>query len=759
MEAMNETVRTAAKDYVHFECRRSITKKSLSTVILEHKRSEESNPGVIPSGTTTRSRSNLARFNITEHCLFCGYDLSRQPRHHSNQHEVMTLELELELNQMMKVRQDKWAVEVQQRIASAQGYDLVANEAKYHQSCRVDFMTVYVNQPGDKRTRESPILGDPSPKRGRKASDERLLAFLFALSELENSETGIMKVRDMIDLMVQKTSDPYSYRHTTELLKEQYSDRVKVDAGIVTCNDRTASIFRDFLDKSQEGSGVREMVKATARILSEEIRNCSGFSRSDPFYPDLTKLDPKSMLDDIPDLLRLFYEELVCTHVKRDQKIVSFAHCLMQANRPGTLLMPLPLASGLLLRHHFSSRYLSDVASSLGWCLSYTTLLDYEKVAAITQTEELSRQLEGAFMQYAGDNFDHNLNSLDGSGTVHIMGLIGIETPGQRRSFGTARLKKQKVTSKELSALSTDIDYCSISKSRHFYKVKFESVVCQSDEPLMEHWTWIDHVYVASRAIGLHDMLWRGTMQAIHKGDHSGVSSVHFLPMIDLDPTDMNCIYTTLKFIQRQCEKQNCTPVITFDQPLYLKAFSIIHAENSDVGNIYVRLGKFHLMLCWLSVIGTLYSNSGLNTILEQCYVPLTVDSIMKGKAFSRGMRAHSLAHSAIYRQLLDGLEEDLADEEKSLLNMFHDLTTTDLPRLEAAEKIERIKESQIDKKIAEYIRTRKEELQNSPTAQLWFQYLELVELLFGLYRGERLGDIDLTTAVCQKMLDYLAAG
>ena len=143
-----------------------------------------------------------------------------------------------------------------------------------------------------------------------------------------------------------------------------------------------------------------------------------------------------------------------------------------------------------------------------------------------------------------------------------------------------------------------------------------------SDMSEQIHWKWADQLYVAAWSLGLHDGLWRGTMQAINTGEHPGVSSVHFLPMIDLDPTDINCVYTTLKFVQRQCELQKCIPVLTFDQPLYLKALSLITAENSDVGNIFVRLGKFHLMLCWLSALGTLYANSGLSTILEQCYGP-----------------------------------------------------------------------------------------------------------------------------------------
>ena len=42
---------------------------------------------------------------------------------------------------------------------------------------------------------------------------------------------------------------------------------------------------------------------------------------------------------------------------------------------------------------------------------------------------------------------------------------------------------------------------------------------------------------------------WSGTMQMLHRGEYPGESSVMFLPMIDLDPSDPSCIYTTMKFV------------------------------------------------------------------------------------------------------------------------------------------------------------------------------------------------------------------
>ena len=56
-------------------------------------------------------------------------------------------------------------------------------------------------------------------------------------------------------------------------------------------------------------------------------------------------------------------------------------------------------------------------------------------------------------------------------------------------------------------------------------------------------------------------------MQKISNGDYPGKSIVNMLPIIDLDPTDMSCIYSTLNFIADQATRINLeTAVVTFDQ-------------------------------------------------------------------------------------------------------------------------------------------------------------------------------------------------
>jgi len=41
-------------------------------------------------------------------------------------------------------------------------------------------------------------------------------------------------------------------------------------------------------------------------------------------------------------------------------------------------------------------------------------------------------------------------------------------------------------------------------------------------------------------------------MNEISSGDFPGQSTVSLLPIIDLNPSDMTCIYSTLKFVESQ---------------------------------------------------------------------------------------------------------------------------------------------------------------------------------------------------------------
>ena len=88
-------------------------------------------------------------------------------------------------------------------------------------------------------------------------------------------------------------------------------------------------------------------------------------------------------------------------------------------------------------------------------------------------------------------------------------------------------------------------------------------------------------------------------MQMLQNGPHPGKSSIFFLLMLDLNPSDMSCVYSSLEFIASQAQKNNVTPIMTFDQPVYLRALTVISSEHADgdLKSIILCLGTFNLQM------------------------------------------------------------------------------------------------------------------------------------------------------------------
>ena len=166
-------------------------------------------------------------------------------------------------------------------------------------------------------------------------------------------------------------------------------------------------------------------------------------------------------------------------------------------------------------------------------------------------------------------------------------------------------------------------------------------------------------------------------MQMLHDGPQPGKSSVEFLPMIDLDSCDPTCIYSTLIFVVSQARLHDVTTVLTFDQPLCWKALKIIRSQPNDteLNQIVLHLGGFHMQMSFLGSIGHLMACSGLQELLEVVFAGNMVTHILTGKAVSRAIRDHLLADAALSSTLLadvynvpvptkDAVEAQTCDDE-----------------------------------------------------------------------------------------------
>ena len=256
-------------------------------------------------------------------------------------------------------------------------------------------------------------------------------------------------------------------------------------------------------------------------------------------------------------------------------------------------------------------------------------------------------------------------------------------------------------------------------------------------------------------------------------GEYPGKSAISLLPIIDINPTDMTCIYSTLKFVQSQAKELNIvTPVIRFDQPLYIKAMEIVKANNM---NMVVMLGGFHLLMSFLGSFGEVMKGSGLEDALEELYGKSTVPHLISGKAVSRALRGHFLVELALVCQLmvpLISMENDL--EEDDIENETCNNTTpgTTVVRIDdLLIEIENMTDAIKENKVVEMhedssllkLRISLEEYKtllgdSSRTAKLWLQYLYYIDIVRLFVRAERVGDWDLYLISVKKMINLFAA-
>ena len=101
-------------------------------------------------------------------------------------------------------------------------------------------------------------------------------------------------------------------------------------------------------------------------------------------------------------------------------------------------------------------------------------------------------------------------------------------------------------------------------------------------------------------------------MQAVSIANHPPQTAIAMLPIIDINPSDYTCLYSTLLYVIDQSKKLGMiTPCVTFDQPLWFKAKSL---------DIVVCLGGFHTLMSFVGAVGSLIVGSGLSELLRDLW-------------------------------------------------------------------------------------------------------------------------------------------
>ena len=782
-------LRTTIGQIVHVKCRQEYIN---SRNIESHRKHSLTNENKEAEKHLLRS-SGL--FDYKTDCIFCGcsdpYDGKKSEFRLT---PARTFDLRETILQACERYHSEWVNTVKPRVLFIS--DLLAADVVYHKQCAVNFNTgKQMPQIFASRQSEDPTVPKYRKLSGRPKDEVRNEAFLQVTRYLEDNDDEQTTVNDLIDRMrsfiAEENCEAYSFPYMKKQLLKYFGDRIIITEingkpNVVTFQSTACRILYDFhtqnpKDPEQEKA---QIIKTAAKLIKHDIK---AIQKSKDEYPSTTEMQSsEAALEYMPDSLKTLLQ-IVFTGANVDVKLASIGQAIMQAARPRILMAPLQIGLGVEMHHHFQSKFLIDSLHNHGFCCSYDEVKRYERCASVTASETPTNHDPRTFVQYAADNVDHNIRTLDGKNTFHGMGIIGAFTPGINVE---TRIKRIDVTTDDIAAVGRINIHSFTSNTDILSSIHYEHL---SDPMSQYSQSAVDFLWKISPVLSVKRPLWSGFMQMVHKGEHPQPSSIMFLPMIDLDPNDPTCIFSTLNYVCNHAKRYHCTPVITFDQPLWWKAHMIVESQpvSSELRSVVVRLGGFHAEMSFLGSIGHLMKGSGIEDMLEVIYASNTVGHILSGKAVSRAIRGHFIVDASLHSMLAarvldvplvagntdlepslqhnedasssDNSMDDVEDVEAMSTEIFQSPDVQDLADLmnqllSGEASVHAIEQNHIVSKIQDDVRGEEKKLASAKTASLWLQYMEMIDLLRKFLKAERLGKWDLHLQSLYDMLPYFAA-
>ncbi|CAH3116266.1 unnamed protein product [Porites lobata] len=242
----------------------------------------------------------------------------------------------------------------------------------------------------------------------------------------------------------------------------------------------------------------------------------------------------------------------------------------------------------------------------MGHCISYDEMKSVDALSLATEVLAQSEQYDtvlpsnispGSFIQMGSDNGDFNEETIDGKNTTHVTTMVVY----QRKPFGPEPKPTVKGDhSQRQRSLQQDL--------ANVYEIQDFSVVGRRP--------------TTSSLVGKINMEWYdGSTNEFHKA--SSMDKVWSLmrmnprtgycPLINGSSSEFSTIYTVMRNAQK------------------MSASIVRKRSNPD--------GGFHIAINFLSVIGKIYAESGLEDLLVESgvYAAGSTSALLAGKQYNRG--------------------------------------------------------------------------------------------------------------------------
>lgn len=199
---------------------------------------------------------------------------------------------------------------------------------------------------------------------------------------------------------------------------------------------------------------------------------------------------------------------------------------------------------------------------------------DLKNVQLFCKVEHFCTSLENKHIEFIADNVDHNLRTIDGFNTIHAMGMIATVTPGIKNKLIIPRSSPKLSEIKSVGHINIKnfmIDQNKLSKLT--YQTYHLPNVHNEDDNVNFLWNLSSLISPNTPSWSCKMFLKTWTLFALvhHFCFYQLSILIQVMYLASIPPFPISDI----------AMKYDKTPILTFDQPLWLKATQIIESSSS----------------------------------------------------------------------------------------------------------------------------------------------------------------------------------
>lgn len=710
----------------------------------------------------TRSQSELPATSTTgvlkPVCIFC--NLERKGMEKEMIRSSQSFNSEDKIRVAALYHNDKMLLDKIGHYIFGDGPDFVALEAKYHHSCRRDYLN---------RTR--PKSGNSKNTNFRDKAFKALELHVKQsiidadIPELASSLMTLLKEYGNID---GEDNADFSYYNTVNLCKRLTSKFGDILA-IYSIKRKGTVLYKN---SGISGDLAMERALVVFNEGSSMIKNCAMKLRnevlqlqSEPIDANITVEDILKGEVDVPENLKTFFTTLYTGHVKensdRKRRLVESSAADAVFACSGSKLLPgKHLSLGLALKSMTASKSVITLLNRHGHCASNETLrrLDMgvqESIVAKNNSyvPDGIKKVQGLCTGLAWDNFDMNIETLSGSGTIH-------------HTYGIAYQNFSHQTNVPLAQNITTNSSSESKKRKHFSKVSESNNQCI--EPYYKKPRISDHdfknekfeppktfsilsnkrsLWSLARYLFPNDVpMWNG-WNSIHIDDDSHKQVVCYMDHIQLPPTRYDVVKETLRRSQKVSKECNENyAIVTYDLAVAKIAKQIQNEESPTFDDVFVMFGSFHIELSFFSSIGRIIEGSGGPFAITESQILAagSLNKFLKGKMYYRCKRGNIFLSTAMH-----GLhfKKFISDHE------IPDQTISELNQWACSKENEEIPNN-LNKLAVEYHQYCEETCSGKlgKTAQFWMLYCRMIDIYLLLNYAMKINDVNLFAYALHKL-------